>query len=111
MSQAADELAFRIETLLGPRPEMVQKRMFGGVAFMLRGNMLCGPMKEGTLMARVGPDLMAEALTRPGAQQMQMGGRTMKGYVEVESDAIEDDDALVGWLTLCEQFVGSLPPK
>ena len=65
----------------------------------------------GTLMARVGPDLMAEALARFGAQQMEMGGRTMKGYVEVEADAIEDDDVLTGWLALCEQFVGTLPPK
>lgn len=111
MSLASDELAHRIATLMGERVNLVQKKMFGGTAFMLNGNMLCGPMKDGNLMVRVGPERYQEALSRPGAGPIDMGGRTMGGFVQVMADTIEDDDALAEWIAFAEKFVLSLPPK
>lgn len=85
--------------------------MFGGVAFMLNGNMLVGPMKDGDLMVRVGPDLYEEALAREGATEMKFTGRSMKGFVTVAGDIVEDDEALGEWIALAERFVGNLPVK
>lgn len=111
MSQAADHLADRIRLLLADRPGIREQKMFGGVAFMLDGNMLVGPMKDGGLLARVGKDAYEEALTRPGARPMNFTGRTMAGFVEVDGDAVEDDDDLAGWIALAEAFVRTLPAK
>lgn len=111
MSLASEELTHRIETLLGPRPDLSMKKMFGGTAFMLGGNMLCGPMKDGSLLVRTGPERYQEALSRPGAGPMVMGERTMGGFVQVDPDSIEDDDSLADWLAFAERFVKTLPPK
>lgn len=111
MSEAADELASRIRAVLGLRPDIVEKRMMGGVAFMLDGNMLVGPLKDGTLLARVGKDRYAEALQRPGAGPMTFTGRPMSGFVEVNDEGIETDEALRDWIEYAETFVKTLPPK
>lgn len=111
MSQAADALAERIEHLIGHRPGIRIQKMFGGVAFMLHGHMLVGPMKDGDLMVRVGPDRYAQALNRPGASEMKFTGRVMKGFVTIAGDAVEDDEQLADWIAFAEVFVGALPPK
>ncbi len=67
MSVATEELAERVRNLIGHRPGVTEKRMFGGYGFMLNGNMVCGAMSTGYLLLRVGPDLHAEAIARPGA--------------------------------------------
>ena len=84
--------------------------MFGGYGFMLNGNMVCGAMSTGYLLLRVGADLHAEAIRRPGAQTMHHGGRDMIGFVEV-TDEIDDDDGLKGWVDFAWNFVKTLPPK
>lgn len=111
MTEERDALAERIRTIIGDDPNVTEKKMFGGVAFMLNGNMLVGPHKDGTLMARVGPDLYEEALTRPGASVMDFTGKVMKGFVHVAPNAIEEDKALADWIALSTQFVGALPAK
>lgn len=111
MSVASEETAERIRALIGHRPGLTERRMFGGICFMLRGNMLCGAMKAGAMLLRVGPERYADALTRSGAAPMQMGERTMAGFIEVAQDAIEDEDALADWLAYAESFVTGLPPK
>lgn len=111
MSMATDELADRIRDLLPQRVHCLEKKMFGGIAFMYRGNMLVAPLKEGSMLARVGKEGMDEALALPGASIMDMGGRSMGGFVVVSGDAIEDDDDLRAWLTRCLNFVETLPPK
>jgi len=111
MSMATDELAERIRALLPPNVHCVEKRMFGGIAFMLHGNMLVCPMKDGSMLARVGKEGMHEALALPGASIMDMGGRSMTGFIVVSGDAIEDDDALSDWIDRSRRFVDTLPPK
>ena len=111
MSMASDELADRIRQLIGHRAGVTEMRMFGGHGFMLNGNMVAGAMSTGMLLLRVGPDLHAEAKTRSGASPMVHGGREMTGFIEVDGDAVEDEDALVEWLAFAEGFVKTLPPK
>jgi TfoX/Sxy family transcriptional regulator of competence genes len=111
MSEAADELADRIRSQIGLLPGVVEKRMFGGVAFMLDGNMLVGPLKDGSLLARVGKDAYQEALTRPGASPMTFTGREMSGFVEVRGEGIETDEMLRDWIELARRFVITLPKK
>lgn len=111
MSMACDELAARIRDLLPRGAHPTEKKMFGGIAFMLDGNMLVCPTREGSLMVRVGKDGMAAALEQPGAGLMEMSGRSMGGFVLVEGDAIEDDEALSDWLRRAHAFVKTLPAK
>lgn len=110
MSLASDELSERIRAQLH-HLVLREQKMFGAVAFMLDGNMLVAPMKDGALLVRTGKDAQADALTRPGAGVMSMTGRIMSGYVQVSGDALEDDEALQAWLDLALGFVHTLPPK
>lgn len=111
MSEASDALARRIRAHFGLRPDLTETRMMGGVCFMLSGHMVAGPLKDGTLLLRVGKPNYAAALARPGAGPMTFTGRPMSGFVEVDVDAIEDDAALGDWIDLAEAFVRTLPPK
>ena len=111
MSMASDELVDRIRDLLPPRVHCIEKKMFGGVAFMHRGNMLVAPFKDGSMLARVGKEGMDNALALPGVSVMDMAGRSMSGFVIVSGDAIEDDDDLRAWLDRCLAFVETLPQK
>ncbi|MGH6630608.1 MAG: TfoX/Sxy family protein [Burkholderiales bacterium] len=86
-----------------------EKRMFGGVCFLLRGNMLCGTGKA-DFMFRVGKEQDAEALSRPGARPMDITGRIMKGFVWVDPASC-DGRALKRWIALAESYVGALPAK
>lgn len=110
MTVASEELADRIRPLIGHKPGVTEKKMFGGAGFMLRGNMVVGAMSTGYLLARVGPGLHDEAKARPGAQPMMQGGREMRGFIEV-TDGIEDDDELKAWIDYAWAFVETMPPK
>mgnify|MGYP002778310966 CR=1 FL=1 len=91
------------------RAGLVEKRMFGGVCWMLHGNMLCCAGKERFLF-RVGPDGEEAALTQPGAAPMEMNGRVMRGFVWVAVDnAI--DAGLEEWVGLAWGFVAGMPAK
>ncbi|MFH1872483.1 MAG: TfoX/Sxy family protein [Pseudomonadota bacterium] len=108
---AFDEgLAERIRDVLRPRRDVAERKMFGGLAFMLRGHMAVGILGD-TLMARVGPAGYAAALRRPHVRQMDFTGRPMKGYVYVDPPGFESDAGLRDWLGECCRFVDSLPPK
>lgn len=111
MSMASEDLAERIRALLPADEHVVEKKMFGGIAFMLQGNMLVCPTREGSLIVRVGKEGMASALTIPGADIMDMGGRSMSGFVVVSGDAVEDEFALGEWIDRARSFVKTLPPK
>ena len=111
MSFACDELSDRIRALLDPRLIVTEKRMFGGRAFMVSGNMLLAVSKEGVLLARVGKDSVAGHLALPGASPAIMGERTMGGYVEVGGDVLEDDHVLGQWIASALAFVSTLPAK
>jgi len=102
-------LVERLRKALTGRMKISEKRMFGGVCFLLRGNMLCGTGKS-EFMFRVGKDQDAAALKRPGARPMDITGRIMKGFVWVDPKRC-DDVALTGWIAMAEAYVGALPAK
>lgn len=108
---AYDEgLAERIRDVVIDLHSVEEKKMFGGIAFMLRDYMFCGVIND-ILMARVGPDNYASALTKPDVSEMDFTGRSMKGYVYVAPEGIESDTELTYWVKLCAEFVTTLPPK
>ncbi len=102
-------LADLMRSALGRRAGLRERRMFGGVCWMLHGNMLCGVVRDGFFF-RVGPDLQAEALQRPGARIMDFTGRPMRGFVWLDADAA-DDAGLEDWIAFAGRHVGALPPK
>ncbi|KKC35486.1 hypothetical protein WH87_15515 [Devosia epidermidihirudinis] len=111
MSLASEELSDRVRDMLARYRTVSEKKMFGGRCFMLSGNMLVCPLKEGGLLVRVGKDSYDESLALPGAQVVSMGTKTMGGFVEVTGDVLEDDDVLSDWIERARAFVTTLPPK
>ncbi|MEO8277349.1 MAG: TfoX/Sxy family protein [Thermoanaerobaculia bacterium] len=103
-------LAERIREVLRDRADIVEKKMFGGIAFLWRGHMLVGIASD-NLMARVGPAGYEGALARPQARPMDFTGRPLAGYVFVGPLGFEADADLVRWVEECLQFVATLPPK
>lgn len=108
---AYDEgLAERIREVLAARDGISEKKMFGGIAFMLNGNMCCGVVED-RLMVRVGPDAYEDALSRPHAREMDFTGRPMKGFVYVDGQGTESDGSLKGWVDMGLNYAKSLPIK
>ncbi len=93
-----------------PEENVEQKRMFGGTCFMVNGNMLACVSKRG-LMARVGKDQEADALSRPHASPCEPAGRPMPGFIRVEPEGIQSDDDLKRWVDLARNYVCALPPN
>jgi TfoX/Sxy family transcriptional regulator of competence genes len=104
-----EKLAARIRELF-PADGVEEKKMFGGIAFMLGGNMVCGVTKD-DLMVRVGPDKHEAALDREGARPMDFAGRPMRGMVFVRPAGYASDADLRDWLDLALAFATTLPPK
>ena len=108
---AYDEgLAQRIREALADADGLSERRMFGGIAFMLHGNMAVG-ISGDELMVRVGPEAYDEALAQPHARVFDMTGRVMRGWVVVEAEGIADDVALGEWVRHGADYARSLPPK
>ena len=108
---AYDEgLAERIRERLEERPDASERRMFGGIAFLIGGHMCVGVIGD-ELMARVGPDAYEDALRQPDARPMDFTGRPMRGFVTVSSRGIAEDEDLEAWIERGLRFAGSLPPK
>ena len=108
---AYDEgLAERLKDILIDTPNLEEKKMFGGLAFMLNDHMFVGIIGE-NLMARVGPDNYEMALRKPYVTPMDFTGRPMKGYVYVQPGGIEEDEELTYWVEVCAAFAKTLPPK
>lgn len=102
-------IAPRLRALLGKRAALTEKAMFGGVCFLLRGNMLCGAGKPG-FMFRIDPARDDEAAGMQGAEPMIQGGRRMRGFFWVDAKAC-DQAALRRWLSLAESYVVKMPAK
>ena len=108
---AYDEtLATRLRNYFSNREDIEEKKMFGGLAFMLDGHMCVGA-NDHRLMARVGPRQYENALKDMHATVMDFTGKPLTGFVYVEPEAIESDSGLHKWIKQCEKFVASLPPK
>lgn len=108
---AYDEtLAKRIREKVSHRKGISEKKMFGGIAFLLDGHMFAGVIDD-SLMARVGPDSWESALGREHVREMDFTGKSMRGYVYVDAKGLADDAALESWLDECAAFAMTLPPK
>ncbi len=105
-----ERLAERVLDILGAEPSLVQKRMFGGVAVMLQGNLACGVLKN-DLIVRVGKEQQAAALAQPHVREMDFTGRPMRGWVVVGPEATDDDASLEDWVATGAAYALSLPPK
>ena len=105
-----EDLADRMRDVLAHRNELTEKKMFGGLSFMLGGNMCCGIVKD-DLVVRVGPDSYEKALAKPHARPMDFTGRPLKGMVYVGPEGYRTDEELKYWLDQALSFALSLPPK
>lgn len=106
----SEALSDRIRHALARKKNIEEKKMFGGICFLLNGNMLVGVWKD-SLIARLGPDQAEEALLEPHVKEFDITGRAMKGWVLVESEGVEDDEQLSAWIQRATKFVRTLPAK
>ena len=106
----SENLADRIREALAHRPELTERQMFGGLSFMVGGNMCCGIVKD-DLVVRVDPERYEKALARPHARPMDFTGRPLKGMVYVGPEGCGTDEELKHWLDQALSFALSLPPK
>jgi TfoX/Sxy family transcriptional regulator of competence genes len=105
-----EDLAARVRALLGDRADIEEKRMFGGLTFLLNGNMAVGLRGE-DLMVRVGKDDAESLEAERGARRADMAGRPMRGWLLVAPAGTSDDDELERWVRRGEEFAASLPAK
>jgi TfoX/Sxy family transcriptional regulator of competence genes len=103
-------LAQRIREEIGDLPGMVEKKMFGGIGFILMGNMACGVSKA-SLIVRVGLDDYEKTLLKAHTRIFDMKGRATRGWVLVDPPGFEDDNDLSAWLKAAVDFAAGLPPK
>jgi TfoX/Sxy family transcriptional regulator of competence genes len=106
-----DALAVRIRDLLEDEPGIEEKRMFGGLAYLVNGNMAVAASGQGGLLVRVDPAESEQLMKRTGAEPMEMRGRLMTGWLRVESDRVRTKRQLVPWVKRGVAYAGSLPPK
>jgi TfoX/Sxy family transcriptional regulator of competence genes len=108
---ACDEgLAQRIRELLEEEPGFDEKRMFGGIGFLIYGNMACGIIGD-DLIVRVGTENYEDLLQSPHVRKFDLTGRPMRGWLMVSPEGCESDDNLSGWVERGLDFALSLPPK
>ena len=105
-----EKLAARTRDLLSTRTDVAERKMFGGLAFLVGGHMACGILGN-QLMTRVGPDAYASALELAHAHEMNFTGRPMRGFVVVDAAGLTSRKALSSWIQKSLDFVSALPPK
>ena len=105
-----EELAQRVRVLLEKKPGFNEKKMFGGVCFLLHGNMACGILNE-DLIVRVGPDRYQDLLKLPETREFDITGRPMKGWVMVSHEGQKTVEALTAWVERGIAFALTLPAK
>ena len=109
---AYDEaLATRIRNLIGPDPELTEKKMFGGLAFLIRGHMAMSASGQGGVLARVDPARTDELVSATKATIAVMQGREMPGWLRLDAADVATDDDLSPWVELGIEYARSLPPK
>jgi TfoX/Sxy family transcriptional regulator of competence genes len=106
-----EELAGRIRALLGDRTGLTEKRMFGGLAFLIGGNMAIAASGQGGILVRVDPEESDELVETTPAELMEMRGRSMAGWLRVQAADVGDDAALGEWVERGAGYAASLPPK
>ncbi|MGR6320858.1 TfoX/Sxy family protein [Micromonospora soli] len=106
-----EDLANRVRELLAPEPGFAEKRMFGGLAMMMNGNMAVVVRGAGGLMVRLNPAEFEQAEAEPGAQATVMRGRPMRGWITVDPSACARDADLARWVARGVGYAGTLPAK
>lgn len=105
-----NKLADRIRKQFGKRNGLTEKKMFGGIAFLLNGNMCCG-VRGQEMIVRLDPEQTDQALSEPHTRIFDLTGRPMKGWILVQSKGIANDNALTKWLHMGLKYAASLPAK
>jgi TfoX/Sxy family transcriptional regulator of competence genes len=106
-----EELADRIRSLIGDRAGLTEQKMFGGLGFMIGGNMAIAASGQGGILVRVDPEQSAELVATTQAEPMEMRGRSMTGWLRVATADVADDTTLKDWVERGTRYAGSLPPK
>jgi TfoX/Sxy family transcriptional regulator of competence genes len=105
-----ESLAQRIRDALARKKSIEERKMFGGICFLLNGNMLVGVWKD-SLIARLGPEQGDEALLEPHVKVFDITGKPMKNWILVEPEGVVEDEQLKDWIQRAVKFVGKLPAK
>jgi TfoX/Sxy family transcriptional regulator of competence genes len=106
-----EELADRLRELLQHEPGLAEKRMFGGLAFLINGNMAVSASGQGGLLLRVEPAQTESLVSAPHVRRFEMRGREMDGWLRVDSQAVDADDELRDWVAHGVKYARSLPAK
>src|SRR4051812_28718187 len=106
-----EDLANRIRELMAEEPGVSEKKMFGGLAFLVGGNMAVAASGQGGLMVRVDPDEREALVAEPHAQPMEMRGRVMDGWLRVGAEGVRSGEQLEPWVRRGAVYARSLPPK
>jgi TfoX/Sxy family transcriptional regulator of competence genes len=106
----SEELAQRIRDEIGTHPALFEKQMFGGIAFMVRGNMSVGVSGD-DLIVRVGKEHHDEAMAQPHVRLFDLSSRPMQGWVLVDPEGTASDDDLARWIDVGVSYAESLPAK
>ena len=106
-----EELAGRIRGLVGERAGLTEQKMFGGLAFLIAGNMAIAASGQGGILVRVDPGQSDELVATTGAEPMEMRGRQMAGWLRVGAADLADDATLREWVERGTAHAASLPPK
>jgi TfoX N-terminal domain len=106
-----EELADRIRELIGDEPSLTEQKMFGGLAFLIGGNMAIAASGQGGVLARVDPEQSDTLVKTTTASEMEMRGRKMRGWLRVGADDVRTKRELAKWVKLGTTYARSLPPK
>ena len=105
------ELADRIRAVVQAEPGLTERRMFGGLAFLIQGNMAVSASSQGGLLLRVDPAEAESLVSEPQVRRFEMGGRQMDGWLRVAAEVVEGDDDLRAWVRHGVTYARSLRPK
>ena len=105
------DLAERVRAIVASEPGLSEKRMFGGLAFLLDGRMALAASGQGGLLLRCDPERSGQLVARPHVERMVMRGREMRGWLHVHPAAVADDESLRAWVAEGVTFVHTLPTK
>ena len=106
-----EDLATRIRDVIGPDPELTEKKMFGGLAFLIRGHMAISASGQGGVLVRVDPGRSGDLVATTTATTAVMQGREMPGWLRVSPEDLASDDGLSRWVDIGIGYARSLPPK
>jgi TfoX/Sxy family transcriptional regulator of competence genes len=106
-----EDLAAALRRLLQDEAGLTEKRMFGGLAFLIDGNMAVSASGQGGLLLRVDPETTGELVGRPRAAPFLMRGREMDGWLRIDASVLDDEADLAGWVALGAGYARTLPPK